>query len=100
MLGKREFAKEIDSKGAVSQLAVMAQKLATMKQGARTDIEPCANLRNVSQTQAAELLQLFPRSVATAANVECNRNATPEISQAVRSEVVFLALAVQVPEHS
>jgi hypothetical protein len=40
------------------QRGVVAAKLANMKQGQRTDIEPSANLQNVSQASAAEMLNV------------------------------------------
>lgn len=43
-----------------SQRAMVAARLANMRQGERTDLEPCANLRNVgtSQTEAAGMLNV------------------------------------------
>ncbi len=58
-----------------------AASLANMRQGERTDIEPSANLQKVSQENAAELLQVSPRSVATAARVK--RTAPAEVGEAV-----------------
>ena len=49
-----------------SQRAVVAGRLATMKQGQRTDLEPSANLPKVSQEKAAEMLNVSDRTVATA----------------------------------
>ena len=48
---------------------MVAAKLANMGQGHRTDIEPSANLQNVSQSHAAELLNVSTRTVATASKV-------------------------------
>jgi hypothetical protein len=55
-----------------SQRATVALSLANMPQGYRSDIEPSANLHKValSQFDAAALLQVSPRSVATAAKVK------------------------------
>jgi hypothetical protein len=47
-----------------SQRAMVAAKLATMRQGERTDLEPSANFQKVSQADAAKLLNVSPRSVA------------------------------------
>lgn len=47
----------------------MAAKLANMRQGERTDLEHSANLQKVSQKEAAEMLNVGERSVATAAKV-------------------------------
>ena len=52
-----------------SQRAAVAAKLANMKQGERTDLEPSANLQKVSQSEAAEMLNVSERSVATAKKV-------------------------------
>jgi hypothetical protein len=50
----------------ISQRAMVAAKLATMKQGERTDLEPSANLQKVSVAEAAETLNVSVRSVETA----------------------------------
>jgi hypothetical protein len=80
-----------------SQRAAVALRLANMPQGARTDIQPCANLRNVkpiSQPEAADMLQVSRRSVQTAARIE--RDAPPEVFQAVQSGALSLNLAAAV----
>lgn len=41
-----------------AERGMVAAKLANMTQGARTDLEPSANLQNVSQSRAAELLNV------------------------------------------
>lgn len=52
-----------------SQRAVIAAKLANMKSGTRTDLEPCLNLSKViSQSQAAELLNVS-RSILQSAKI-------------------------------
>jgi len=82
-----------------SQRAAVAVRLANMPQGARTDIQPCANLRNVkpiSQPEAADMLQVSRRSVQTAARIE--RDAPPEVFQAVQSGALSLNLAAAVSE--
>jgi hypothetical protein len=52
-----------------SQRAAIAAELATMRQGARTDLQPSAKLPEVSQPQAAKLLKVSPRSVRAAKKV-------------------------------
>lgn len=52
-----------------SQRGMVAAKLANMTQGQRTDLEPSANLQNVTRTDAAALLNVSTRTVAAAANV-------------------------------
>ena len=41
-----------------------------MRQGARTDLQPSANLREVSQAKAAEMINVSERSVNTAKKVQ------------------------------
>ena len=61
-----------------SQRASVAAKLANMAQGARTDVEPSANLQKVaiSQSEAASMLNVSTRSVSDAAKVI--HNAAPD----------------------
>lgn len=71
----------------------MAASLANMP-AHRPEINS-ANLQT-SQTQAAELLQMSPRSVATAAKVE--RSAPTEVVEAVKAGNISLNMAAQVAE--
>jgi site-specific DNA-methyltransferase (adenine-specific) len=48
-----------------TQRAGVAAKIANMRQGERTDLEPSANLQKVSQAKAAEMLNVGGRTVAT-----------------------------------
>ena len=69
-----------------------AARLETMRSGARTDLEPDANLHEVSRSQAASLLNVSPRSVASARRVI--DDGVPELVQAVeRGEVAVSAAA-------
>lgn len=68
-----------------SQRAVIAGKLANMRQGERTDIEPSANLRKVSQEEAARMLNVSPRTVATVKAIE--RDAPELIEKIERGEM-------------
>ena len=52
-----------------SQRAMVAAKVANMRQGERTDIEPSANLQKVSQPDAAKMFNVSPRLVAMAKRV-------------------------------
>ncbi len=71
-----------------SQRAMVAAKLANMPQGARTDIQPSANLPNViSQPQAAKLLNVSPRSLRDAKTIL-------QEGYHLAEEVVFLCLFV------
>jgi hypothetical protein len=60
---------------------MVAAKLANMVQGQRTDIEPSANLQNVSRAEAASMLNVSERSVNTAKAVEAK--APAEVVRAV-----------------
>ena len=48
---------------SIGQRAMVAASIANMRQGERTDVEPSATLRKVSQTDAADLVNVSPRSV-------------------------------------
>lgn len=63
-----------------SQRAVVAGRLANMQSGRRTDLQPSANLQEVSQTKAAEMLNVSPRTVATIKAVE---RAAPELIEKI-----------------
>jgi hypothetical protein len=52
-----------------SQRATVAAKIANMRQGARTDLQPSANWPEVSQTKAAKMLNVGERSVRRARKV-------------------------------
>lgn len=79
-----------------SQRAMVAASLANMRQGERTDVEPSANLPKVSQSDAAQLLQVSTRAVTTAAKVE--RTAPAEVVEAVKAGNISLNMAAQVAE--
>ena len=49
-----------------SQRAMVAAKLATMRQGERTDLQPSANWPKVSQDKAAKIMSVSPRSIRRA----------------------------------
>lgn len=54
-----------------SQRAVIASRVANMTQGARTDLEPSANLRNViSQPEAARMFNVSERMIQTVKAIE------------------------------
>lgn len=73
---------------------MVAAKLANVTQGQRTDMQPAANLQNVSQADAAEMLNVSTRTVAAAAKV---RNEAPdELVRAVEQGAVSVSLAAQV----
>jgi hypothetical protein len=79
-----------------SQRAMIAAKLATMRQGERTDRQPSANLQKVAQTDAATLLNVSPRSVASA--VKVHKVATPELVDAVDQGKIAVSAAAKVAQ--
>ena len=82
-----------------SQRSLVASRLATMRQGERTDLQPSANLRKVSQAEAAKRLNVSERNVTFAALVE--REATPELVRAVEQDKIPVSVAAglaQAPE--
>ena len=74
-----------------SQRSLVASRLATMRQGERTDLQPSANLRKVSQAEAAKRLNVSERSVTFAALVE--KEATPELVRAVEQGKIPVSVA-------
>ena len=77
-----------------SQRAVVAAKLATMRQGARTDLEPRANLPEVSSKKAAQMFNISERLVKTAKGVA--RDGEPEVVEAVNRGKMSLNQAAKV----
>jgi N6-adenosine-specific RNA methylase IME4 len=74
-----------------SQRAMVAAKLATMRQGARTDLSPIGEM---SQARAAELLNVGKRSVERAADVR--ESGAPELVRAVETGAVSVSAAADV----
>ena len=79
-----------------SQRAAVAAKLANMRQGERTDLEPCANLPKVSQAEAADMLNVSRRSVQTAKAVL--EQGAPELVAAVENGEASISAAAAVAE--
>lgn len=77
-----------------SQRAMVAVNVANMRQGERTDVEPSANLRKVSQSQAAEKLKVSERSVTSAAKVKSE--GSPELITAVESGTIAVSTAANI----
>lgn len=75
-----------------SQRAMVATDLATMKQGQRNDLEPSADLRNVSQEQAAKSLGVSTRLVQSAQYVKDHE---PETVEKVKAGEITVNAAVQ-----
>lgn len=64
-----------------SQRAMVAAAIANMRQGARNDVEPSANLRKVDQPAAAKMLNISERSLQSAKAVR--EKGTPALVRAV-----------------
>jgi hypothetical protein len=64
-----------------SQRAMVAARLATMRQGERTDLEPSANVPKVSQPSAAKTLSISERALRHARRVQ--DHGAPELARAV-----------------
>ena len=81
-----------------SQRAMVAAKLANISHGGNRK-DQGANLRvEVSRSDAAELLSVSPRSVASAAKVQAE--SSPEIVQAVEQGAMSVSLAAKVADLS
>ena len=74
-----------------SQRAWVAARLANMRQGERTDLQPSANLPKVSQAEAARQLGVSERSVRHA--VEIKNAGAPELIAAVESGQMAVSAA-------
>jgi ParB-like chromosome segregation protein Spo0J len=74
-----------------SQRAMIATRLATMTQGARTDLSPIGER---SQAQAAELLNVGKRSVERAKKVR--EHGTPELQAAVKRGQLSVSAAAEI----
>ncbi len=79
-----------------SQRAMVADKVRNMRQGARTDLAPRANLPEVSTKDAAEMLSVSERSVKYAGKVR--ESAVPELAAKVESGEVAVSTAAVIAE--
>ena len=73
-----------------SQRAALAVEIANMESGARTDLEPSAKLREVSQAEAAEKLDVSERYVQQAKKIQ---RESPEHFDQVKSGEISLQQA-------
>lgn len=80
-----------------SQRAMVAAKIANMRQGERTDQEPSATLPKVSQAEAGKQVGVSERSVRDAVKVIAK--AAPEIVKAVEQNKLPVSAAAKVAEH-
>ena len=76
-----------------SQRALIAANLANLRQGVRTDLEPSADMRKVSQSDAADMLHVSERSVTNAARVM--KHGTQELVDAVGRDEVPITTAAE-----
>jgi len=80
-----------------SQRAMVAAKIANMRQGERTDLSPIGErLPETSQAEAAEMLNVGKRSVERAAKVQAD--ALPEIRKAVEQGDISVSAAAEIAE--
>ena len=77
-----------------SQRAMVAGKIANMKSGTRTDLEPSANLHEVSRAKAAEQLNVSERSVAAAKKVQSQ--GVDELIDRVEQGVISVSTAAKI----
>lgn len=84
-----------------AQRALVAARLANMRQGERTDREPSANLQEdeapkISQAEAADLLNVSARSVSSAKQVL--DHAAPEVVEALEQGKIAVSTAEALSE--
>ena len=79
-----------------SQRGMIAGNLVTMKPGTRTDLEPLANLREVSNGQAANMLNVSQRTVTSAKKVQSQ--GIPELIQKVEAGDIKVSIAADVAD--
>lgn len=79
-----------------SQLAMVGERIANMRQGERTDLEPSANLQKVAIEEASDLVNVSPRSIHYAREVR--NHGTPELVQAVERGEVAVSTAASLTE--
>jgi ParB-like chromosome segregation protein Spo0J len=77
-----------------SQRAMVAAKLATMRQGERTDLEPSENLPKVSQEEAATLLKISDRTLRYAKAVQ--ERGADDLIRAVETGNVRVSVAADI----
>ncbi len=79
-----------------TQRGVIGNKIANMRQGERTDLEPSANLPKVSQSKAAEMVNVSPRTIRNVRQVE---REAPELMPKLESGEMSAYKAVKQIEH-
>ena len=79
-----------------SQRAMIADELASMRQGERTDKEPCRNSGKVGQEEAAKRLNVSRDSVQQARKIRTE--AIPDVAEAVKSGKLSVNGAVKLAD--
>jgi hypothetical protein len=79
-----------------SQRAMVAAKIANMRQGERTDLQPSENSPKVSQAKAAEMLNISDFSLKAAKKVYAE--AQPEVIRAVETGTMAVSAAAKLAE--
>ena len=80
-----------------SQRAMVAAKIANMRQGARTDLQPRPDLAEVSIQDAGKLLNVSTGNVKNAKTVIAK--AEPEVAKAVEQGKLAVSAAAKIVEH-
>ena len=75
-----------------SQRAVIAEQLANMRQGERTDLQPSANLPKVSQDDAAALFNVSPRTIRS---VKVIKREAPDMISRIANKLMTVHEAVK-----
>ena len=79
-----------------SQRGMVADKIATMKQGERTDLKPSENFPKVSQAEAAAMMNVSDKTARFARTVRST--GTPELIAAVESGKVAVSAAAKIAQ--
>ncbi len=79
-----------------SQRAMVGSKLANMRQGSRTDLQPRANLPEVSNGQAAELMNVSERSIKSAKKIQSK--GIPELVSKVEDGDIKVSIGADVAD--
>jgi hypothetical protein len=81
-----------------SQRAMVAAKIANMRQGERTDRQPAQNFGKVSQAQASEMLNISDETLRYAKKVQAE--AQPEVITAVETGRLAVSAAAKLAQES
>ena len=77
---------------SISQRAAIAADIANMRQGERTDLEPCSNSGKVTQSEAAKTMRVSRNSVQAAVKI---KEINPEVFEKVRQGEMSLNAALK-----